>query len=137
MNKGSYNKVVLVGHLGDDPDLKFTTSGSAVVNLSLATNESWKSADGEIKEKTEWHRVVVFGKRAEIAGEWLKKGQMLLVEGKLQTRCWEPEDGSAKRYSTEVICENFIMLGKKGDQPASAASNSSAKESEQDDDLPF
>lgn len=134
MNKGSYNKVVLLGHLGDDPEVKYTTGGSAVTNLSLATNESWKGADGELKEKTEWHRIVVFGKRAETAGEWLKKGQLLLVEGKLQTRSWEDKDG-VKRYSTEVICENFVMMGKKGD--GSPASTSTKKTTEQDDDLPF
>ena len=134
MNKGSLNKVILIGHLGDEPDVKFTTSGTAVANLSLATNESWKDGEGQVKEKTEWHRIVVFGKRAEVAGEWLKKGQLLLVEGKLQTRSWEDKD-KVKRYSTEVICENFVMLGKKGDN--SSKPEPSSKYTSQEDDLPF
>lgn len=134
MNKGSYNKVILIGHLGEKPEVKFTTSGTAVANLSLATNESWKDASGEVKEKTEWHRIVVFGKRAETAGEWLSKGQLILVEGKLQTRSWEDKDG-VKRYTTEVICENFVMLGKKGETGSSSESSSRATQS--DDDLPF
>lgn len=132
MNKGSYNKVILVGHLGNDPDIKFTTSGTAVANMSIATNEIWRSAEGDNKEKTEWHRVVIFGKRADTAGEWLKKGQLVLIEGKLQTRQWEDKD-KIKRYSTEVIADSFTMLGKKGDNGES----SPKKDVDPEDDLPF
>ena len=133
MQKGSLNKVQLIGHLGGDPESRFTTSGSAVTNFNLATNESWKSAEGDIKEKTEWHRVVLFGKMAETAAEYMKKGQLVYVEGRLQTRSWEDKD-NVKRYTTEILCDNFTMLGRKGDD---AGASSSAKVSEQDDDLPF
>lgn len=135
MQKGSLNKVQLIGHLGADPESRFTTSGSAVTNFNLATNESWKSAEGDIKEKTEWHRVVLFGKMAETAAEYMKKGQLVYVEGRLQTRSWEDKD-NVKRYTTEILCDNFTMLGRKGDD-GGAGTGSSAKVSEQDDDLPF
>ena len=133
MQKGSLNKVQLIGHLGADPESRFTTSGSAVANLTIATNESWRSAEGETKEKTEWHRVVIFGKMAETAAEYMKKGQLVYIEGRLQTRSWEDKD-NIKRYTTEVLCDNFTMLGRKTQDVSSA---SSSKESEQDDDLPF
>ncbi len=133
MQKGSLNKVQLIGHLGADPESRFTTSGSAVANLTIATNESWKSAEGDTKEKTEWHRVVIFGKMAETAAEYMKKGQLVYIEGRLQTRSWEDKD-NIKRYTTEVLCGNFTMLGRKADDSSSV---SSSKEPEQDDDLPF
>jgi len=133
MQKGSLNKVQLIGHLGADPESRFTTSGSAVTNFNLATNESWKSAEGEAKEKTEWHRVVLFGKMAETAAEYMKKGQLVYIEGRLQTRSWEDKD-NVKRYTTEILCDNFTMLGRKSDD---TGTGSSAKETEQDDDLPF
>ncbi len=133
MQKGSLNKVQLIGHLGADPESRFTTSGSAVANLTIATNESWRSAEGDTKEKTEWHRVVIFGKMAETAAEYMKKGQLVYIEGRLQTRSWEDKD-NIKRYTTEVLCDSFTMLGRKADDGSSA---SSSKESEQDDDLPF
>ena len=133
MQKGSLNKVQLIGHLGADPESRFTTSGSAVANLTIATNESWRSAEGDTKEKTEWHRVVIFGKMAETAAEYMKKGQLVYIEGRLQTRSWEDKD-NIKRYTTEVLCDNFTMLGRKTQDVSSA---SSSKESEQDDDLPF
>jgi single-strand DNA-binding protein len=133
MQKGSLNKVQLIGHLGADPESRFTTSGSAVANLTIATNESWRSAEGDTKEKTEWHRVVIFGKMAETAAEYMKKGQLVYIEGRLQTRSWEDKD-NIKRYTTEVLCDSFTMLGRKTQDGSSA---SSSKESEQDDDLPF
>ena len=133
MQKGSLNKVLLIGHLGADPESRFTTSGSAVTNFNLATNESWKSAEGETKEKTEWHRVVVFGKMAETAAEYMKKGQLVYIEGRLQTRSWEDKD-KVKRYTTEILCDNFTMLGRKSDDWWRVYSqNRSGK----DDDLPF
>ena len=131
MQKGSLDKVQLIGHLGADPESRFTTSGSAVTNFNLATNESWKSAEGDAKEKTEWHRVVMFGKMAETAAEYMKKGQLVYIEGRLQTRSWDDKD-NVKRYTTEILCDNFTMLGRKSDD-----AGSSAKESEKDDDLPF
>lgn len=132
MQKGSLNKVQLIGHLGSDPESRFTTSGSAVANFSVATNESWRSQDGETKEKTEWHRVVMFGKMAETAAEYMKKGQLVYVEGRLQTRSWEDKD-KVKRYTTEILCDNFTMLGRKGD----GSPTKQEVATPDDDDLPF
>lgn len=109
------NKVILVGNLGNDPETKFMPSGGAVTNISIATSESWKDKQtGEQKEKTEWHRVVMFNRLAEIAGEWLRKGSQVYIEGKLQTRKWDDKDG-VTRYSTEVVANEMQMLGGKGD----------------------
>ena len=134
MQKGSVNKVVLVGHLGGDPETRFTPSGAAVANFNLATNESWRDSNGELQDKTEWHRCVMFGKSAEMSGELLKKGQLVYLEGKLQTRNWEDKDG-VKRYTTEVVCDIFTMLGRKMDNDSGRATPVAASEDE--DDLPF
>ena len=146
MQKGSVNKVVLVGHLGGDPETRFTASGAAVANFNLATNESWRDANSEIQDKTEWHRCVMFGKSAELGGDLLKKGQLVYVEGKLQTRNWEDKDG-VKRYTTEVLCEMFTMLGRQMDNEGGAqqaapqashdSNNGSSDSNDDDDDLPF
>ncbi len=133
MQKGSLNKVLLIGHLGADPESRFTTSGSAVTNFNIATNESWKSTEGDTKEKTEWHRVVLFGKMAETAAEYMKKGQLVFVEGRLQTRSWEDKD-KVKRYTTEILCDNFTMLGRKSED---GDTDTSQKDADQEDDLPF
>ena len=135
MQKGSVNKVVLVGHLGGDPETRFTPSGAAVANFNMATNESWKDTNGELQDKTEWHRCVMFGKSAELAGELLKKGQLVYMEGKLQTRNWEDKDG-IKRYTTEVVCDMFTMLGRKMDADSSQEATPTSN-SEEEDDLPF
>ena len=139
MQKGSVNKVVLVGHLGGDPETRFLPSGAAVANFNLATNESWKDTNGEFQDKTEWHRCVMFGKSAELAGDLLKKGQLAYIEGKLQTRNWEDKDG-VKRYTTEVVCDMFTMLGRKMDS-AETQERPKPNESEdsplEDDELPF
>ena len=135
MQKGSVNKVVLVGHLGGDPETRFTPSGTAVANFNIATNESWKDANGELQDKTEWHRCVMFGKSAELAGELLKKGQLVYMEGKLQTRNWEDKDG-IKRYTTEVVCDMFTMLGRKMDTDSSQQVAPTSN-SDEEDDLPF
>ena len=135
MQKGSVNKVVLVGHLGGDPETRFTPSGTAVANFNIATNESWKDANGELLDKTEWHRCVMFGKSAELAGELLKKGQLVYMEGKLQTRNWEDKDG-IKRYTTEVVCDMFTMLGRKMDTDNSQQTAPTSN-SDEEDDLPF
>ena len=139
MQKGSVNKVVLVGHLGGDPETRFLPSGAAVANFNLATNESWKDTNGEFQDKTEWHRCVMFGKSAELAGDLLKKGQLAYIEGKLQTRNWEDKDG-VKRYTTEVVCDMFTMLGRKMDGAETQERpkpNESEDSSLEDDDLPF
>ena len=134
MQKGSVNKVVLVGHLGGDPETRFTPSGAAVANFNIATNESWRDSNGELQDKTEWHRCVMFGKSAEMSGELLKKGQLVYLEGKLQTRNWEDKDG-VKRYTTEVVCDIFTMLGRKMDNNGGRAAPVDAVDDE--DDLPF
>lgn len=133
MQKGSVNKVVLVGHLGGDPDSRYTPSGTAVVNFTLATNEAWRDSKGDSQEKTEWHRCVMFGKTAELAGEWLKKGQLVYIEGKLQTRNWEDKDGN-KRYTTEIVSDVFTMLGRKMNESEKPVVTSSGDD---EDDLPF
>ena len=109
----SINKVILVGNLGQDPEVKYMPSGGAVTNLSIATTDSWKDkATGEKRENTEWHRVVFFNRLAEIAGEYLRKGSQIYVEGSLRTRSWE--DNGVKKYSTEIVAREMQMLGSKG-----------------------
>ena len=133
MHKGSVNKVVLVGHLGGDPETRYTPSGAAVANFNMATNQTWRDANGELQDKTEWHRCVMFGKSAELAGELLKKGQLVYLEGKLQTRNWEDKDG-VKRYTTEVVCDMFTMLGRRMDNTGQADPVAAGND---EDDLPF
>jgi len=135
MQRNSINKVILVGNLGQDPEGRFTPQGTAVTNLSVATNESWKDQNGEIQERTEWHRVVMYGKMAETANEYMNKGQMVYIEGRLQTREWEDQN-QVKRKTTEIRCDNFTMLGKRGDAPPQG-SRQPAKETTEEDDLPF
>ena len=133
MQKSSVNKVILVGNLGQDPESRFTPQGTAVTNLSVATNESWKDQNGDTQERTEWHRVVMYGRMAETAVEYMKKGQMVYVEGRLNTREWEDQN-QVKRKTTEIRWDNFTMLGRRGN--GSPQENSSSKENV-DDDLPF
>jgi len=106
----SVNKVILIGNLGRDPETRYMPDGGAVTNVSIATTETWKDKSGEKQEKTEWHRVAFFGKLAEIAGEYLKKGSQVYVEGRLQTRKWQDKDGQDK-YSTEIVADRMQMLG--------------------------
>ena len=107
------NKVIIVGNMGADPEMRYTASGAAVANLNVATSEEWKDKQtGEKKSSTEWHRVVMFGKLAEIAGEYVKKGQQIYLEGKLQTRKWQGQDGQ-DRYTTEIVANEMQMLGGK------------------------
>lgn len=120
MAQQGINKVILIGNLGQDPEVKYMPSGDAVANVSIATSESWKDKNtGEQKEKTEWHRVSIFGKTAEIAGEYLRKGSKVYIEGQLQTRKWQDQSGQ-DRYTTEVVIRPFNgsmqMLGGKGEQ---------------------
>ena len=111
----SVNKVIIVGHMGKDPETRYTTSGDAICNIVVATTETWKDRQsGEKREATEWHRVVFFGKLAEIAGQYLKKGSQVYLEGKLKTRKWQDKDG-ADRYTTEINADELKMLGGKGD----------------------
>ena len=109
------NKVMIIGNLGQDPDVKFLPSGDAVCNISVATDESYKSKEGQKVEKTEWHKVTMFGKLAEISGEYLRKGSKVYIEGKLETRKWQAQDGT-DRYSTDIKAFQMQMLDSKGDQ---------------------
>ncbi len=108
------NKVILVGNLGNDPEVRYTPAGAAVTTISLATTDSWKDKEGNKQEKTEWHRVVFFSRLAEIAGEYLKKGSQVYIEGKLRTNKWQDKDGN-DRYTTEIMANEMQMLGGRGD----------------------
>ena len=139
------NKVILVGNLGTDPEVRYTANGGAVANLTIATSEQWTDKQsGQKQEKTEWHRVVMFGKLGEIAGEYLRKGSQAYIEGRLQTREWQ-KDG-VKRYTTEIVASDMQMLGSRpaGDQsqsaPAQQTHNQPAAQpahNDFDDDIPF
>ena len=116
----SVNKVILVGNLGRDPETRYTTSGDAVTNIRLATTDTWKDKNGEKQERTEWHNIVFYGRQAEIAGEYLKKGRQIYVEGRLQTRKWQDKEGQ-DRYTTEIIADRMQMLGNREGGGASVA----------------
>ena len=160
----SVNKVILVGNLGRDPETRYMPDGAAITNISIATTATWKDKSGEKQEQTEWHRVAFFGKLAEIAGEYLKKGSQVYVEGKLRTRKWQDKDG-VEKYTTEVLADSMQMLGSRqgmgggdggsggGDYPGStsrppagagsssakpaASKGGAAKFDDMDDDIPF
>ena len=118
------NKVILVGNLGKDPETRYMPSGSAVTNLTLATSESWKDKQsGEQQERTEWHKIAMFGRLAEIAAEYLRKGSQVYIEGKLRTRKWQDKEGK-DRYTTEIVADEMQMLGSKGGGGASASAGS-------------
>ena len=129
------NKVMLIGHLGKEPELKYTEKGTARCSFSVATNESYKGEDGNLVTKTEWHNIVVWRKLAEICGQYLKKGSKVYVEGKLGTRSYE-KDG-VKKYFTEVTMSDMVMLDKKEGGGEAAAPADSVKEESSEDDLPF
>jgi single-strand DNA-binding protein len=125
----SVNKVILVGNLGRDPETRYTTGGDPITNVSIATTDTWKDKNGEKQEKTEWHRVAFFGKLAEIAGEYLKKGSQVYVEGRLQTRKWQDKDGQDK-YTTEIVADRMQMLGSRAGGGAGASSGEPPAERE-------
>jgi single-strand DNA-binding protein len=156
----SVNKVILIGNLGRDPETRYTADGAAITNITIATSDRWKDkASGEMKESTEWHKVAFFGRLAEIAGEYLKKGRPVYVEGRLRTRKWQDKEGQ-DRYTTEIVAENMQMLGSRegmggggaefdggseepraparaaANKPASAAKPASSM-ADMDDDIPF
>jgi single-strand DNA-binding protein len=146
MSRG-INKVIIVGNLGNDPETRYMPSGSAVTNLSVATNESWKDkATGEQKDRTEWHKVAMFGRLAEIAAEYLRKGSQVYIEGKLRTRKWQDKDGQ-DRYTTEVVADEMQMLGGRGGAGGGGAPSMNdsqdrsppprASGDDFDDDIPF
>ena len=143
------NKVILVGNLGQKPEIRYTQTDSAVANLSLATSESWKDKEtGEQREKTEWHRIVYFGKLAEIAEQYLDKGSKVYVEGKLQTRKWQDKETGADRYKTEIVGNELTMLDSKNSSGMNEMNESQnferntgqsdkAQEDFNEDDIPF
>lgn len=131
----SLNKVTLIGNVGKDPELRYTSSGVAVANFTLATNEQWKDADGNTQERTEWHNIVAWKKLAEICGEWLKKGKKVYIEGRLQHRSYDDKNG-IKRYVTEVVAQDMIMLDSKGPVTPSTPEPEEPPAVEKDD-LPF
>ncbi|PKY09834.1 single-stranded DNA-binding protein [Acidithiobacillus marinus] len=104
------NKAIILGNLGQDPEMHYSSSGKAIVNLSVATSEKFKDRDGNSNERTEWHRIVLFGRQAEVAGEYLRKGSTAYFEGRLQTRKWEDRDG-VERYTTEIVCDRMQLIG--------------------------
>ncbi|SFQ03095.1 single-strand binding protein [Nitrosomonas cryotolerans] len=147
----SVNKVILIGNLGKDPETRYMPSGEAVTNITLATTDIWKDKNGEKQEKTEWHRVTFYRRLAEIAGEYLKKGRSVYVEGRLETRKWTDKSG-VDRYTTEIIASDMKMLGSKSDggnfKPADKENGSTAPSQsahgrqgsgfdDLDDDIPF
>ena len=141
--KGTLNKVMLVGRLGKDPELKYTPSGTAVVNFSIATNMVWKDQDGNQKEKTEWHRIVAWRKAAEFVGEYLKKGMRVYVEGRIETRSWQDQN-NVTRYTTEIIADNIQFMDSRGERTTTSAEPPPPQEPEfespgpeEADDLPF
>ena len=152
----SVNKVILIGNLGADPDTRYLPSGDAVANIRIATSEKWKDKSGEQQEHTEWHRIAFFGKLAEIAGEYLKKGSPVYIEGRIRTRKWQDKEGQDK-YSTEIVADRMQMLGGRGGgsggsepmkrEPAAAEAGGGGKPQQakkgggafdqMDDDIPF
>ncbi len=149
----SLNKAMLIGNLGKDPELRYTTSGVAVVSFSIATSESWKDQEGNLQERTEWHNIVAWRKLAEICGEWLKKGKKVYIEGRIQTRSYDDKNG-VKKYITEIVADDMIMLdgaggagrsvaqggaqgGVQGTEGSVAPGTDIGGGSQKDDDLPF
>ena len=145
------NKVILIGRLGNDPEIRTTQSGQTLATFNVATNRRWRDRDGNRQEETEWHRIVCWGRQAEVAGQYLNRGKLVSVEGRLQTRSWDDQQTGQKRFMTEIVCDNFQMLGSRGDnqgqpgyggqgrreQPQSAPQDQGFDASEQDDDIPF
>ncbi|GAB4464368.1 MAG: single-stranded DNA-binding protein [Burkholderiaceae bacterium] len=157
----SVNKVILIGNLGRDPETRYTADGAAITNVSIATTRRYKDASGQQQEETEWHRVAFFGRLAEIAGEYLRKGRSVYVEGRLRTRKWTDKDGNEK-YTTEIVAENMQMLGSRegtggadrgadidaaeppapragrtGQRPAQDTTKPAPNIADMDDDIPF
>jgi single-strand DNA-binding protein len=148
------NKAIIVGNLGRDPEVRYTANGSAVANVTIATSESWKDKQsGERQERTEWHRVVFFGRLAEIAEEYLKKGSQVYIEGSIRTQKWQDKESGQDRYTTEIVARDMQMLGSRGGEAsggsgddysgaassatASSGGGASGRDPDLDDDIPF
>lgn len=146
MSKGTVNKVIILGRLGKDPEMRYAPSGTAIATFSVATNSRQKT-EGEWVDKTEWHNILAFGKSAEFAGEYLNKGKQVYIEGRLQTSSWEDQQGQ-KKYKTEIVVSELQMIGSKGDSSGGSVQEESVNETktkekqatpaaEEEDDLPF
>jgi len=137
------NKAILIGNLGRDPEIRTTPSGQTIAKFSVATSRRWTNREGERQERTEWHNIVCWGRQAEVAGQYLHKGKQIYIEGRIQTDSWEDRETGKKMYRTEIVCENFQMLGSRGDsgggtpprrpEPSSDSFDGAAE----DDDIPF
>jgi single-strand DNA-binding protein len=146
MSRGTVNKAILIGRLGKDPDMRYTPSGTAVANFSIATNSSYKDSDGNWNDKTEWHNIVAFGRLAEFSGEYLKKGRQVYIDGRLQTSSWEDQNGQ-KRYKTEIVAGEMQLIGGRGEGDSSSDSGEDSSSNDappqeppaanEEDDLPF
>ena len=141
MSSRGVNKVILIGSLGKDPEIRHMQNGNAVANVTIATSESWKDkSSGETQERTEWHRVVFFRRLAEVVGEWVKKGSKIYVEGRLQTRKWQDQNGQ-DRYTTEIVADQMQMLDSKQSKATPPSQKASPSQQVQeptfDDDIPF
>ncbi len=138
----SINKVILIGNLGRDPEIRYTASGTAVANFTIATTDNWTNKDGTKEARTEWHRIVAWGRLGEICGEYLSKGKSVYIEGRIQTREWEDKEGN-KRQTTEIVAYQMQMLGGKGytesisEAPPSSSANNTTKTEIEQDDIPF
>ena len=137
------NKAILIGNLGKDPEIRYTSSGLGVANFNIATSETWTNKEGEKETRTEWHRIVAFGKLAEICGEYLSKGKQVYIEGRIQTRDWEDQNG-VKRYTTEIVANQMQMLGTRDaanavrpQGPPAADFSGAPPQGPADDDIPF
>jgi single-strand DNA-binding protein len=130
---GSVNKVILIGRLGRDPELKYTPSGAPVCNFSLATDSAWKDKTGEQQQQTEWHRIIAWGKLAEICGQYLTKGKQVYIEGSIRSRQWEDKQTGAKRTAYEIVARNMTMLGTRGDTERASVPSSGASGREPED----
>ena len=140
---GGLNKAILIGNLGKDPEVRYTPSGLGVANFNIATSETWTNKEGEKETRTEWHRIVAFGKLAEICGEYLSKGKQVYIEGRIQTRDWEDQNG-VKRYTTEIVANQMLMLGSRDSADTARPQGSPGKDFQgapspglDDDDIPF
>lgn len=147
MSRGTVNKAIIIGRLGQDPDMRYSPGGTAIASFSVATNHRQKDAEGAWTDKTEWHNIVSFGKTAEFVGEYLKKGKLVYLEGRLQTSSWEDQQGQ-KKYKTEIIAQDLQLLGSKGDSESTyrdgdtvddskVSEKPATDEGHESDDLPF
>lgn len=134
------NKVMLIGNLGRDPEVRTTPSGQPVATFSLATNRRWTDRDGNRQEETEWHQIETWGRQAEVAGQYLRRGRQIFVEGRIKTDSWEDKESGQKRYKTKIVCLNFQMLGQREDRDSSRSAAEPPGDygtGPTDDDIPF